>query len=484
MPAGKRTKIVATIGPSSSSEEVLRALVLAGADIFRLNFSHGTHGDHQNVIHRIRHISRDLNRPLPILGDLSGPKLRIGEVKDGGVPIAENDHIIFTPDEGDGTGLRFHLNFDGLADVAEIGHDIMLDDGNLRVCVERIDNKEVVCRVVVGGLLKSRKGVNLPDTKLPIPALTEKDKKDLAFALRHGVDIIALSFVRTAEDILMCRREMELNGRVVPLLAKIEKKEALENLDAIIQAANGAMVARGDLGIEIPLEEVPTAQKRIIQSCNRFARPVITATQMLETMITARRPTRAEVTDIYNAIHDGTDCVMLSGETAAGAHPALVVEVMDTVCTEAERNLLWHKNLEWLLEKEDDQRYNTTNVICNSAVQIAEKLGVDMIIVPTQTGYSARHVSMYRPSVPVLAVSTEESAVMASILCWGVSARQMPALIEEEVARSESDALVNEIIRTAKRYGAVRAGNRVVVLGGIPLGRTRHTNYLRLVEVT
>lgn len=479
--ATKRTKIVCTIGPASSSEEAIRSLIFHGADVFRLNFSHGTHGDHQNAINLIRHISRDLNQPIGILADLSGPKLRIGQVEGGEVHLVENEVIVLTSDESDGTNRRFQVNFAGFHDVAALGQKVLLDDGNLQFAVERIEGHEVYCRVLVSGPLKPRKGVNLPDTKLPIPALTEKDRVDLAFALRHGVDFIALSFVRSAEDIRQVKDLMKDFGRTVPVLAKIEKKEALENLDAILREANGAMVARGDLGIEIPMQEVPSAQKRIIRICNQLAKPVIVATQMLESMITNPRPTRAEIADIYNAILDGTDAVMLSGETAAGRYPARAVEVMDTVAGEAEKHLDWNKGIDWVVE--DTGGPSTTNVICHSAAVIAERLNVDLILVPTQTGYTARHVAIFRPSVPIFAVSTEPEAVNSMCLVWGTIPRLMPALIEEEVAKSASDALVNEVIRTAKRYGIARSGNRAVVLGGLPLGQTRHTNYLRIVEI-
>lgn len=481
----KKTKIVCTIGPSSSNEETLRGLIEAGADVFRLNFSHGSHGGHQQVIHTIRHISRDMNRPIPILGDLSGPKLRVGDVKGGGMPIQKGETLTFTSDDlADGSDARFHLDFN-LWDFAKPGDEILLDDGAFKVIVEKVQDEEVVCRVQNSGILKSRKGVNLPDTDLPIPALTEKDKDDLAFAMRHGVDLIALSFVRKPQDILDTRAEMERLGRVVPLFAKIEKKEALENLEEIVRHANGAMVARGDLGIEIPMERVPGAQKQIIRMCNAACRPVIVATQMLESMIKAQRPTRAEVTDVHNAIHDGADAVMLSGETAVGDHPPLVVETMNIVAAEAERLMSWRQNLELIrgLDVEDGIDATLTNVVCNSAVAIAERMDVDMILVPTQTGYSARHVSMFRPRIPIFAVSPSETAVMAANLCWGVTARQMPELIEEEVEKSESDALVNEVIRTAKRYHAIKPGDRVVILGGIPIGASQHTNYLRVMEI-
>ncbi|HMZ50832.1 MAG TPA: pyruvate kinase, partial [Candidatus Sumerlaeota bacterium] len=324
--------------------------------------------------------------------------------------------------------------------------------------------------------------VNLPDTKLPIPALTEKDREDLRFALANGADMVALSFVRSPDDLVMAREAMKGFGRVAPLLVKIEKKEAVERLEEIIRAADGAMVARGDLGIELWLEQVPAIQKRIIRLCNRLAKPVITATQMLESMTTCPRPTRAEASDVYNAIMDGTDAVMLSGETAAGEYPVDAVQVMNNIAWEAERDLKPTRDFHDV--DEEGGTPNTTNKICHSAVQVAEQLRAHHILVPTQTGYSAFHVSRYKPSMPILACSTDPAALRWMCLAWGVTPRLMRELTTEELAISNTDALVKETVRVAKDNGLVSAGERVVVLGGVPIGKTRHTNYLRVVEVS
>jgi pyruvate kinase len=333
-----------------------------------------------------------------------------------------------------------------------------------------------------GGLLKSRKGVNLPDTRLPIPALTDKDIEDLRFALAAGVDLVALSFVRSPEDITQCREAMRAAGRVVPIIAKIEKKEAVDRLAAVLAESDGAMVARGDLGIEVPMEQVPSIQKRVITTCNRLAKPVIVATQMLESMIHSPRPTRAEVADIYNAILDGTDAIMLSAETASGKYPVEAVEVMDNVAGEAESQLtFWQKGLDWVLEEGEEP--SITHVTCNSAVAIAEKLRLDLIIVPTVTGYSALHVSRFRPSVPVFACSGSTATVNALCLTWGVQARLMEPLSNEERRASETDALVKESIRCAREHGFLHRGQRALVIGGVPFGASHDTNYIQIVDV-
>ncbi|MCC5877682.1 MAG: pyruvate kinase [Candidatus Sumerlaeia bacterium] len=482
LPGSKRTRIVCTIGPSCSSVETLRRMIMAGADVFRLNFSHGTHEDHARSIKLVRQISYELSSPFALLGDLSGPKLRLQEIDGGSREIVEGSLITLTSDAADGSDDCFGVNIPGFHKVARRGESILLDDGNFRLSVESITGHAVRCRVLNGGVLKSRKGVNLPDTHLPIPALTEKDLADMEFAIRHGVDVLALSFVRSTADIVKARDAMHRLGGDLPILAKIEKKEAVADLEGIISIADGAMVARGDLGIEVPMEQVPRIQKEIIHICNRMARPVITATQMLESMLTNPRPTRAEVTDIYNAILDGTDAIMLSGETAAGRYPVEAVETMDTVATEAERNLQsWNKGIDWVLEMGEVP--TITHVTCNSAVMVAEKLGLDLIIIPTQSGSSALHISRFKPSVPIFACSNKSSTVNMLCLAWGVQSRLMAPLREEELEMSETDALVKAAVRCAMEHDFARAGQRAVVLGAVPFGEGNHTNYIRVIDI-
>lgn len=457
-------------------------MVKAGADVFRLNFSHGTHEDHARSIKLVRQISYELSSPFALLGDLSGPKLRLQEIEGGGRSIVEGALITLTSEKADGSDDCFGVNIPGFHKVARRGESILLDDGNFRLTVEGITGHHVRCRVLNGGVLKSRKGVNLPDTHLPIPALTDKDLADMKFAIENGVDMLALSFVRSTADMVKAREAMQSLGGKLPILAKIEKKEAVTDLKGIISVSDGAMVARGDLGIEVPMEQVPRIQKEIIHICNRLACPVITATQMLESMMTNPRPTRAEVTDIYNAILDGTDAIMLSGETAAGRYPVEAVETMDTVATEAERNLeRWNKGIDWVLE--DGKVPTTTHVTCNSAVMVAEKLGLDLIIIPTRSGNSALHVSRFKPSVPIFACSNHSESVNKLCLAWGVKSRLMAPMREEEVLMSETDALVKAAVRCAMEHGFARPGQRAVVLGAVPFGEGNHTNYIRVVDI-
>lgn len=476
-----RTKIVCTIGPSSSLMKIITEMVLAGADVFRLNFSHGTHEDHEKVIRKIRRLCQDEHCPFAILGDLSGPKIRLGEVANGGVEIPDSATVCLTSEKADGSDNRFQVNVAGFHELANKGEEILLDDGKIRFVVDRIDGSDVYCQATNGGLLKSRKGVNLPDTRLPFPALTDKDHADMKFALENGVDMLALSFVRSPEDIVQAREAMNRLGYDKPILAKIEKKEAVGRLEEIIQVSNGIMVARGDLGIEIPMEQVPAVQKRLIHLCNKYARPVITATQMLESMMTNPRPTRAEVTDVYNAILDGTDAVMLSGETAAGEHPVEAVKVMSRVAREAEKAIRGNQSLRWVLD--EGEKPTTTHVTCHAAVHVAEELDADLIIVPTWSGRSARQLSRFKPSVPVFACSTELSTVRQLCLAWGVTARAMENVSEEESHSMTSDTLIQKAIRSAIHHGHARPGMRAVVIGGTPWGESKSTNYLRIVEI-
>jgi len=476
-----RTKIVATLGPASNSREVIKGLIQAGTDVFRLNFSHGTHDQHRALIDTIRSFCPDPVCPYAVLGDLSGPKLRLGDIEGACVNVEEGQRLELTSSEADGTGGRFHVSIPNFEQLVQPGQKIMLDDGKIQFLVEEIKADTIHCLVLDGGPLCSRKGVNLPDTDLPFPALTGKDHEDMEFAIEAGVDLLALSFVRSPRDILEAKEAMRKLGGDVPLLAKIEKRQAVERLDEILQAADGAMVARGDLGIEIPMEQVPNVQKRIIHQANRVGKPVITATQMLESMMTNPRPTRAEIADIYNAILDGTDAVMLSGETAAGEHPVRAVQVMRRVAAEAEKSLTANKGLDWILEPGEEP--NVTHVTCNSAVMMAERMGLDLILVPTQSGYSAHQVSRFKPHVPVIAVSTDRQTVMNISLAWGVTGHLMESVSEEEAHRNESDAVVAEAVRVAKATGFARPGMQAVVIGGAPYGSSPHTNYLRIIDI-
>lgn len=476
-----RTEIVCTLGPKSDDQLTIEALVRAGADAIRLNFSHGTHEAHLRRIMMVRNIARHAGRAIAIFADLSGPKIRIGDVAGGEAKLIPGRFVTLTPEKATGGDGRFELSFKQLARCVKKGDPILLDDGALEFAVARVDGDDVLCEVVTGGVLKPQKGVNLPRTHLPIPAMTVKDRADLKFALDHGVDAVALSFVRRSEDVKLARKAMQRFHRIVPIIAKIEKAEAVENLDEILRTADGAMVARGDLGVEMPVEQVAGIQKRVIRICNRLGKPVITATQMLDSMIRNPLPTRAEVTDIYNAVHDGTDALMLSGETAAGAYPVESVEMMVRIAREAERTMPYYQDSLFELT---DPASNTAESITRHAVQIARDLNLDAIVIPTESGSTARRVARYRPKCHILAGSVHEDTVNYLNFTWGVFARLMPQVsVEDEETIGSGEAVVRASIATFKSQGILRRGMRVVVLAGMPLRTRGTTNFLRVIEV-
>jgi pyruvate kinase len=486
-PDANRTKIVATLGPATENPATIQRLAEAGVDVFRINFSHGSRDQHRRMIQGVRRASEVLEIPLAILGDLAGPKLRVGHVKNNGVRLETGDIATFVPqstddsDPPDGTEKIFSVNFDFLHETAAPGQAVLLDDGQIRMTVREVSGNAVRCRVENPGTLSSNKGINLPDTDLPVPAFTENDRDDLAFALETGIDLVALSFIRRPEDLDDAREAMHTIGTPRPLLAKIEKAEALDHLEAILDKADGAMVARGDLGVEIPMEQVPPAQKRIIRLCNLRGIPVITATQMLDSMIRNPAPTRAEVTDVYNAILDGADAVMLSGETAIGHYPVRAVEAMDRVAGQAEKIIETNRDLDWL--RAQQQEPSTGQVIAYAAVTVASRLNLDCILAPTWSGATARRVSQFRPATPIFACSPAPEIVLPLSLVWGVTAAEMEHVQPEEARMSEADALIEATIRCAREHGAVHPGMRVVLLGGVPLGKTNHTNFLRVMEI-
>ncbi|MBX3728044.1 MAG: pyruvate kinase [Candidatus Sumerlaeia bacterium] len=475
-----KTKIVATVGPASNTREMIESLAAAGVSVFRLNFSHGIHDEHRQVVGHIRDVSQALGRPIGILGDLSGPKLRIGAVEGGQKALQAGDLVRLTSDEDADGRDRFRLTFDDAHHLIQPGAPVLLDDGTIRLVAERIDGRDVVCRVLNPAILKPRKGVNLPGTVLPIPALTDKDRADMAFALDAGVDLLALSFVRDPEDLMMARDAMADCGRRVPLVAKIEKSEAVENLAAILEAADAVMVARGDLGVEIPVQQVPSVQRRILRECNRLGKPVITATQMLNTMITEPMPTRAEVTDIYNAILQGTDAVMLSGETASGKYPLEAVAMMVQIAEQAGADMPWSFAWEWDGGKEAGWSHRLAEAICEAAVSLARHLELDAIVCPTVGGATARRLARYRPKCPILALSTSDHAINQLALSWGVRPFR---LAHGERDTGSGTAVVRNALRAAWKAGLLAEGMRVVVVAGIPLSRSGLTNALRVVEV-
>lgn len=479
----QRTRIVATVGPACESPEMLMKLTLAGASVFRLNFSHGTLEQKGQIIQIIRNISNSIDRSIGILADLSGPKLRVGNVPNDRMDLHEGQQIRLTSVQGVSSQERLSVNFEGLHDIILPGRMILLDDGTVRLRVKEIEGQDVICEAMEACTIKSKKGVNLPGTHLPIPALTEKDKVDMKFAVENRVDFIALSFVRTARDVIEAKELMhEFGGEGIPLIAKIEQSEALDNLDGILEHSDGAMVARGDLGVEIPIQQVPAAQRMIIRKCNHRAMPVITATQMLNSMIESPSPTRAEVTDIFNAILQGSDAVMLSGETAAGKYPLRSVEMMLDVIKEAD------KNMKWAIDNPKYRRINVDDdvpeAICRSAVHIAKELNLDAIICATSSGTTAVRLSRFRPKCRLIAFSSSPRVVRRLNLYWGIQSRWQREVWESESELGESAAIQSLMIQSAKEDGLLEEGMKAIMVAGVPLGVRGSTNFMRVFDVT
>ena len=468
-----RTKIVCTIGPASRSEEVLEKMMRAGLDVVRINFSHGTHEEHGEVIRRVREIARRLGRPIAILQDIAGPKIRIGEIAGGSVVLETGQDFVLTEQDGVGDKERVAVHFHGLAKVVHVGDGLLLSDGALELEVVRIDGVDIHCRVVNGGVLSSRKGVNLPSRSTGIPILNDKDRADILFGLQQGVDYIGLSFVRTADDVAEVRAYIESLGfKDVHLVAKIEKPEALANIDAIIAAVDAVMVARGDLGVEIPFERVPLAQMMIIRKANLAGRPVITATQMMASMVSSPRPTRAEVTDVASAIFDGTDAVMLSEETAMGAYPVTAVEAMERVARETEEYIPYRK-WAWLVDEEQLHSAKTDESVARAACSLAEDIEAKAIVAVTTTGNTARLVAKFRPPRTIIVPTANEKTYRRLAMVYGVE----PYLVDRD---TKVDELVQVICQRAMISGIVKEGDRVVlVTSGVLFDEAESTSYIR-----
>ncbi len=469
----RRTKIVATIGPATSSPEVLKALIEAGATTLRLNFSHGTEADHQRSVRLIRQTAFELNQPVGILQDLQGPKIRLGKFETGPVVVSKGDHFTLTSRFVAGTQFLSCVTYDLLAEEVPAGATILLDDGRVEMQVEEVDRaaKELHCRIVVGGTLSNNKGVNFPGVYLSIKAMTDKDRKDLMFGLDQGVDWVALSFVRNPQDVLEIKDLISSAGKQVPVIAKIEKHEAIEQMEAILALCDGVMVARGDLGVELPAEDVPILQKRLIATANRLGIPVITATQMLDSMVNSPRATRAEVSDVANAILDGTDAVMLSNETAVGNYPVEAVATMARIATriEQEQGLASsHANVK-------DTRRSIPNAISKAVGQIADNLGAAAIMTLTKTGSTARNVSKFRPQTPILAVTPHVDVARQLQLVWGVK----PLLVLDLPSTGQT---FQAALNVAQEKELLSEGDLVVMSAGTLQGVAGSTDLIK-VEV-
>ncbi|MEN6372761.1 MAG: pyruvate kinase [Armatimonadota bacterium] len=469
----RKTKIVCTIGPACSSEECLKNLIKAGMNVARLNFSHGTQEEHAERIEMIRSLSASLGQPVGILQDLSGPKIRLGKIAAKSVNMVEGRKFVFTTHEVEGNEKEVTLPYPEFVEQVKKGSTIFVDDARLQFRVISKTDTDIVTRVVIGGELSSRKGVSVPGTRLCAAALTEKDISDLEFGLKHGVDWVAVSFVRTPNDRAAADEVMSRVGIKRPLIAKIERPEAVAAIDEIIDAFDGIMVARGDLGIELAIYDVPIIQKSIIKKCNAAGKPVITATQMLDSMISNPRPTRAEASDVANAILDGTDATMLSGETAAGDYPVESVRMMARIARRAERSISYTEELR---ERTAMPARSVTEAIGQASAELAADLKVAAVVTCTATGTTARLVSKYRTSSLIVAAVSRPEAVGQLTLSWGVMPLSVPA-------SDSTDDLIYVAVRSARKAGVVRPGDTVVVTAGVPVGVPGNTSLIRVISV-
>ncbi|MHC0037384.1 pyruvate kinase [Pseudoneobacillus sp. C159] len=469
----RKTKIVCTIGPASESVEKLTQLIEAGMNVARLNFSHGDHEEHGARIKNIREAARQTGKTVAILLDTKGPEIRTNNMVGGAIELQAGNHIIVSMVEVEGTTEKFSVTYPGLIHDVHVGSRILLDDGLIGLEVLSIDKdkQEIQTKILNSGTLKNKKGVNVPGVSVKLPGITEKDAKDILFGIQQEVDFIAASFVRRASDVLEIRRLLEENQAThIQIIPKIENQEGVDYIDEILEISNGLMVARGDLGVEIPAEEVPLVQKMLIKKCNAQGKPVITATQMLDSMQRNPRPTRAEASDVANAIFDGTDAIMLSGETAAGNYPVEAVQTMHNIASRAEE-ALDHKEILSARSKEND--HNITDAIGQSVAYTALNLDVNAIITPTESGHTARMISKYRPKAPIVAVTASETTKRSLSLVWGV----YPQMGQQ--ART-TDEMLDIAVDESVNSGLVKHGDLVVITAGVPVGEAGTTNLMKI----
>lgn len=466
----RQTKIVATLGPASGTHAVIRKLFMAGVDVFRLNFSHGTHEDHRERVKIIREIEREFSTPIGILADMQGPKLRVGRFKDGGIALKKGMQIRFDLDEAEGDERRVNLPHPEIIAAVGEGDLLLMDDGKVRVQVKSKGKDHLLCEVISGVRLSNNKGVNIPGVVLPIPALTEKDKKDLKAALEMGVDWIAQSFVQRPQDVAEARK---LIGREAGLMIKLEKPSAIECVDELIDMADAVMLARGDLGVEIPPENVPSVQKRVVRAVRHAGKPIIVATQMLESMIDSPSPTRAEASDVATAVYDGTDAVMLSAETAAGSYPLEAVTIMDRICKRTESDEVYRQIIaaDALLVEDD-----ASDAITAAAHQVAHNIKAACIANYTSSGSTTLRTARQRPSMPILCLSHDNHAARRLCLSYGVHA------VHVTDVKSFADTVERATV-LARDHGLAKKGQRLVITAGVPFGRPGSTNVLRVAWV-
>ena len=466
----RRANIVCTLGPAAETPERLVELVEAGMDVARLNMSHGGYEDHLLRLENTRAAAKTVGRPVGILADLQGPKIRLGRFAAGPVQLDVGATFTITIDEVQGTVERCGTTYKGLPGDVSPGDLILIDDGKLTLRATEVTATDVVTEVVVGGPVSNNKGINLPGVAMSVPAMSEKDSEDLRWALKQGVDMVALSFVRSAEDIKLVHQIMDEEGRRVPVIAKIEKPQAVENLDEIVDAFDAIMVARGDLGVELPLEDVPLVQKQIVSAARRWAKPVIVATQMLESMISSPRPTRAEASDVANAILDGADAVMLSGETSVGDFPVVTVETMAKIVNNVEQHGFGQiTDVDW-------DPHTTSGVITKAATEVATRLGAKFLVTFTHSGDSARRLARLRSEIPILAFTPIEQTQAALTLTWGVETFLVPMV-------GHTDDMIRQVDLALTQSGKIAEGELVIIVAGSPPGVAGHTNMIRVRRI-
>ncbi|MGI6143674.1 MAG: pyruvate kinase [bacterium] len=469
----RRTKILCTIGPASESPEITRKMLLAGMNVARLNFSHGSHEEQRRRIRTLRSVAAQLDYPLGILLDTRGPEIRIGTFKTGSIVLKEGEIFTLTTEEVEGDATRVTVQYAGFPSDIKEGDTVLLNDGLLKLKVLAVQERDVKCRVVNGGVLSDRKKINLPHSQVKLPPLSEKDREDIRFGVEQGIDYIAASFIRRADDVLAIKHFLEEIGAEMPVIAKIESPEGVENIDAILRMADGLMVARGDLGVEMPAEDVPLLQKMIIKKCNRVGKPVITATQMLESMVENPRPTRAEASDVANAILDGSDAVMLSAETATGAYPVEAVATMARIVQRAEEAI----DYEGILHRKRKAGAQTiTDAVGYATCITAHDLQAAAILTATQSGYTPRMVARHRPKAPIIAVTPKEEIIRQLTLVWGVyPIRKEPAF--------NADEMFERAVTAGVEKGYIREGDLVVITAGHPVGIPGTSNLIKVQTV-
>lgn len=470
----RKTKIICTMGPATDNDEILRQIMLDGMNVARFNFSHGTYEEHKRRYDQVVRIREELGLPVATLLDTKGPEIRLGVFKNGPVELMDGDEFVLTTDEMPCTAEKACVSFKGLPEDVKKGTAILINDGAVELVVNSVSGHDIHCTVVHGGVVSDRKGINVPGVELSMPYLSERDMTDLEFGTKTGYDFIAASFVRTAADVAYLKKFIKSLGWSTPrIIAKIENTDGVRNIDEILTEADGIMVARGDMGVEIAFEKIPAIQKNLIRKGYHAGKQVITATQMLESMITNVRPTRAEITDVANAIYDGTSAIMLSGETAAGAHPVEAVRTMARIAETTEEDINYINRFKNRL---DDGDKHITNAISHAACTTAHDLGAKAIITVTKSGSTAKMISKFRPACPIIGVTPNEIVRRQMNLSWGVT----PLIMEE---KSTTDELLDGAIKAAVKAGLLKSGDITVITAGIPLGVVGNTNMLKVVEV-